>query len=669
MKQIIQNYRSGILKVDDVPPPCLRGSGILLLNESSLISPGTEKSTVQVAQKNLVGKAMDRPDMVKKVLAAVKKDGLADTVKRVFQRLDTPVALGYSCAGTVVDVAQDAGAFTIGDRVACAGQNYASHAEMVYVPKHLCVKIPDAVDFEDASFVTLGAIALQGVRQAEPRLGDRIAVIGLGLLGQLTVQLLKASGCRVLGSDLDPSKLELARQFGADLAVDSGALPEASATFSEGHGVDAVIITASTKDNGPIEMAGAIARKKGRVVVVGAVGMNVPREPYYKKELDLRLSMSYGPGRYDSRYEEQGQDYPFAYVRWTEQRNMQAFLELVAERKVLLKPLITHRFPIEQAESAYALMMEGKQPYIAMVITYPSDRTRSLPRTITMGKGQASLAVTMGIIGAGNHVKDMLLPPLQTLNRVAIRGICTASGISAKTLAGKIEAAYCTSDAQSILDDKAINCVLIGTRHDSHASLVVKSLLADKHVFVEKPLCLTEDELQEIRATYEKKSVDGLHLMVGFNRRFSPHAKEARNFFASRTNPLVMLYRINAGRIPPDHWIQDPQVGGGRIVGEVCHFVDYMQALCDALPTSVFAGRVGRHSSGITDDQCSITLTFSDGSIGTIVYTAEGNAALPKERFEAHADGKSLVIDDFIDTSLYEGSHHRNFKTPKRDKG
>lgn len=669
MKQILQHNRSTTIQVEEVPPPTLRGNGLLVLNEASLISPGTEKSTVQSAQQSLMSRAMERPETVKRVLAAIHKDGLTQTLSRVFDKLDTPVALGYSCAGTVVDVAQDAGAFTIGDRVACAGQNYASHAEMVYVPKHLCVKIPDAVDFEDASFVTLGAIALQGVRQAEPRLGDRIAIIGLGLLGQLTVQLLKASGCRVLGSDLDPFKLELARQFGADLVVESGALIDASATFSEGHGVDAVIITASTKDNGPIEMAGAIARKKGRVVVVGAVGMNVPREPYYKKELDLRLSMSYGPGRYDGRYEEQGQDYPFAYVRWTEQRNMQAFLELVAERKVLLKPLITHRFPIEQAESAYALMMEGKAPYIAMVITYPSDRARSLPRTITMGNGQAGRAVTMGIIGAGNHVKDMLLPPLQTLNRVAIRGICTASGISAKTLAGKIEAAYCTSDAQSILDDKAINCVLIGTRHDSHASLVVRSLLADKHVFVEKPLCLTEDELQEIRSTYENKAAEGLHLMVGFNRRFSPHAKEAQTFFSSRSNPLVMLYRINAGRIPADHWVQDPNVGGGRLIGEMCHFVDYMQALSTSLPTSVYASRIGRHSSGITEDQCTVVVNFADGSIGTIVYTAEGNSALPKEHFEAHADGRSLVMNDFIETRTYRDGKSTLFKTAKRDKG
>lgn len=669
MKQILQHKRSGAVTVQDVPPPSLRGCGLLVLNDASLISPGTEKSTIQSTKQSLLGKAMERPEKVRKLLAAIHTYGLALTLSRAFDKLDSPASLGYSCAGTVVEASRDAGLFSVGDRVACAGQNYASHAEMVYVPKHLCVKIPETVDFEDASFVTLGAIALQGVRQAEPRLGERIAVIGLGLLGQLTVQLLKASGCRVLGSDLDPSKLQLARQLGADLAVLPHDLPQASATFTEAHGVDAVIVTASTKDNGPIEAAGAIARKKGRVVVVGAVGMNLPREPFYQKELDLRLSMSYGPGRYDPAYEEQGHDYPFGYVRWTEQRNMQAFLELVADRKVVLKPLITHRFPIDQAESAYAMMMEGAEPYIAMVITYPSDRARLLSRTITVGQGLAGRPVTMGIIGAGKHVKDMLLPPLQATGTVAIRGICTASGITAKTVAAKITAAYCTSDPQSILDDAAINTVLIGTRHDSHAALVVNALRAGKHVFVEKPLCLTAEELQEIRSTYEQRAAEGLHLMVGFNRRFSPHAKEARTFFSSRANPLVMLYRVNAGRIPPDHWVQDPHIGGGRILGEVCHFVDYMQALCGALPTSVFAGRVGRHSSGMTDDQCSITLTFSDGSIGTIVYTAEGNGGLPKERFEAHADGKSLVMDDFMETSLYDGTDRRAWKTAKRDKG
>ncbi|ULA68964.1 MAG: Oxidoreductase [Nitrospira sp.] len=669
MKQIIQNYRSGTLKVDEVPPPSLRGSGILAMNDASLISPGTEKSTVQIAQKSLIGKAMERPEMVRKVLASIRKDGLKDTLKRVFERLDSPVALGYSCAGTVIEVGKDADSFTVGDRVACAGQNYASHAEMVYIPKNLCVKIPDGVDSEDASFVTLGAIALQGIRQSEPRLGDRIAVIGLGLLGQLTVQMLKASGCRVLGSDLDASKLELARQLGADAVFASTGLIEAATAFSEGHGVDAVIITASTKDNGPIEAAGEIARKKGRVVVVGAVGMNIPREPYYKKELELRLSMSYGPGRYDNQYEEQGRDYPFGYVRWTEQRNMQAFLDLVAEHKVQLKPLITHRYPIEQAEAAYALMMDGTTPYMGMVITYPSDRTRLMPRTISVGPGKSGIPVSLGIIGAGNHVRAMLLPPLQTMKTVTIRGLCSATGMTAKSLAEKLQAAYCTSDVQAILDDAAINTVLIGTRHDSHGALVVKSLLADKHVFVEKPLCMTEEELQDIRSTYEKKASSGLHVMVGFNRRFSPHAEQAQSFFASRTNPLVMLYRVNAGRIPREHWVQDPDVGGGRVIGEVCHFVDYMQALCAAPPTSVFASRIRQHSSGITDDQCSISLTFADGSIGTIVYTAEGNSGLAKERFEAHADGKSLTMDDFMETQMYAGSRKQVFKTSKREKG
>lgn len=669
MKQIVQQNRSGLVKVEDVPPPSLRGAGLLVLNEVSLISPGTEKSTVQSAQKNLLGKVLERPERLKKVLTAIRNDGLTDTIKRVFDKLDTSSALGYSSAGTVIEVGKDAGVFSAGDRVACAGQNYASHAEMIYVPKHLCVKIPEGVESEDASFVTLGAIALQGIRQAEPRLGDRIAVIGLGLLGQLTVQMLKASGCRVLGSDLDLSKLELARQLGADAAVASTGLVEAAGSFSDGQGVDAVILTASTKDNGPIEMAGEIARKKGRVVVVGAVGMNLPREPYYKKELELRLSMSYGPGRYDSHYEEQGHDYPFGYVRWTEQRNMQAFLELVAERKIRLKPLITHRFSIEQAEAAYSLMMDGTTPYMGMVITYPSDRATPLPRTIPVTSQPSGQAVSLGIIGAGNHVKDMLLPPLQTLQNMTIRGICSATGMTAKALADKLKAAYCTSDVQAILDDAMINTVVIGTRHDSHGSLVVKSLLADKHVFVEKPLCLTQVELHDIRAAYEKKASDGRHLMVGFNRRFSPHAAQARTFFASRANPLVMLYRINAGRIPKEHWVQDPDVGGGRIIGEICHFVDYMQSLCAALPLSVYAARIGRHSSGITDDQCSISITFGDGSIGTIMYTAGGNAGVQKERFEAHADGRSLVMNDFIETITYEGTKSHVFKTAKREKG
>ena len=669
MKQVIQNFRSGVLKVDDVPPPVLREGGLLVMNHVSLISPGTEKSTVQVAQKSLLGKAMERPEMVRKVLTAIQKDGLKDTLKRVFDRLDTPAALGYSCAGTVAAVGADASQFSVGDRVACAGQNYASHAEVVYVPKHLCVKLPSTVDFDDAACVTLGAIAMQGVRQAEPRLGDRIAVIGLGLLGQLTVQMLKAAGCRVLGSDLDGAKLDLARQLGADATASPAGLIDAATGFSEGHGVDAVIITASTKDNSPVEIAGAIARKKGTVVVVGAVGMNLPREPYYKKELDFKLSMSYGPGRYDSTYEEKGQDYPYSYVRWTENRNMAAFLDLVGEGKVQLKPLITHRFEIGQADAAYRMMTEGGTPYMGMLITYPLDQQQALRHSVEVVGNKPSGPLTLALIGAGNHVKDMLLPQLQGLSNVSIRAVCTASGINAKALAEKVHAGYCTTDYHDILRDPAVNTVLIGTRHDTHGLLVVKALEADKHVFVEKPLCLTEEELDAVSAVYRDKAAKGLRLVVGFNRRFSPHAEKAREFFSRRENPLVMLYRINAGKIPAEHWIQDAAVGGGRLIGEACHFVDYMQSMCGARPTSVFARRIGRQTSGMTDDQCVITLTFADGSIGSVIYTAGGNSGLAKERFEAHADGKSLTMDDFEETHLYTGSQREVFKTPKRDKG
>lgn len=669
MKQVVQNYRSGILKVDEVPAPSLRDAGLLVANQASLISPGTEKSTVDVAQKSLIGKAMDRPEMVRKVLSSIQKDGLLDTMRRVFQRLDTPAALGYSCAGTVVQVGKDAGRFSVGDYVACAGQNYASHAEMVYVPKHLCVKIPEGVDFDEASFVTLGAIALQGIRQAEPRLGDRVAVIGLGLLGQLTVQMLKASGCQVIGSDHDPVKLQLARELGADCVTTPGGLIDAVSGFTEGHGVDAVIITASTKDNGPVESAGTIARKKGRVVIVGAVGMSIPRESYYKKELDLRLSMSYGPGRYDSDYEERGLDYPYSYVRWTENRNMEAFLQLIQQRKVNVKRLVSHRYTIEQAEDAYKLMMDNTVPYLGILIAYPSDLAHRSSRVIDLLSHKPAGLVNLGLIGAGNHVKDMLLPSLSSLKQVSIRAVCTASGINAKALAEKLSAAYCASDAQAVLDDTTINTVLIGTRHDSHGFLVIRSLQAGKHVFVEKPLCLTEDELDRIRAVYQDPSCANLHLMVGFNRRFSSHAAKARALFKERKSPLVMSYRVNAGRIPPEHWIQDPDVGGGRLIGEVCHFVDYMLALCGALPVSVHARRIVPQGSSMADDQCILSFTFSDGSIGTVIYTSGGDTALAKERFEAHGDGKSLTMDDFLLSEFYAQGKKTHFHSGKRDKG
>lgn len=669
MKQIIQNYRTGVLKVEEVPAPMVRDGGLLVVTQVSLISAGTEKSTVQVAQKSLAGKAMERPDLVRKVLNKIRKEGVVDTLRMVFERLDTPAALGYSAAGIVLEVGKGVVGFSVGDRVACTGQNYASHAAVISVPKNLCVKMPGAIDFEEGSFVALGAIAMQGVRQAELQLGDRVAVIGLGLLGQLTVQLLKAAGCVVLASDLDPEKIALATAFGADVAATPDRLIETAASFTQGAGVDAVLITASTKESGPVETAGEIARKKGRVVVVGAVGMEIPREPYYKKELELRLSTSYGPGRYDPEYEEKGHDYPYGYVRWTERRNMEAFLALIAQKKIDVKRLITHRYPIQEAEQAYRLMMEGNAPYLGIVVSYPGEEKVKPNRIIHLRNGGRSGRVQLGIIGAGSHVKDRLLPALSGIKELSLRAICTANGIHAKALAEKSGAAYCASDYREVLKDEAIHAVLIGTRHQNHGQMVVEALRAGKHVFVEKPLCLSDEELEEIADVYEAKAREGLQLMVGFNRRFSPHIDQARALFQGRKNPLVMLYRVNAGALPRDHWIQDPEVGGGRIVGEACHFIDCMQALCGAVPTSVHARRIEQHSSGITDDQSLLSLSFADGSIGTVVYTAGGDTALAKERFEAFGEGKALVIDDFIRTDFYAGGKQKTFKTGKQDKG
>lgn len=669
MKQIIQHYRTGELSVEDVPAPIGKPGWVVVANQVSVISAGTEKSTVATAHKTLLGKARERPDLVRKLLSKARKDGLIDAVKLAWARLDSPAALGYSCAGAVVDVGPDVGGLTAGDRVACAGQNYASHAEVVCVPKRLCVRVPDGVSLENASFVTLGAIALQGVRQTEPRLGDCVAVIGLGLLGQITVQLLKASGCLVLGSDIDPKKLELASSLGADVVARPEQAALDAAAFTNGHGVDAVIITASTKDSAPVVLAGEIVRRKGRVVVVGAVDMHVPRESYYRKELDLRLSTSYGPGRYDRSYEEDGHDYPFGYVRWTEQRNMEAFLAMVQQGRVVLNPLITHRFAIDDAIRAYEMILRGQEPYLGVCIEYPGTARSVLQRAVRLAATpSAHAAIRLGVIGAGNHVQDALLSRLTAIKGAQVSAICTGTGIKAKSIAERVGAELCTTDYQEVLKDDSINAVVIGTRHDTHGRMVVDALFAGKHVFVEKPLCLTQQELDEIAVTYERFSQAGLHLMVGFNRRFSSHAVQAKAFFAGRRGPLTMTYRVNAGAIPPDHWIQDPAIGGGRIIGEACHFVDYLAFLCGASPVSVHA-RGARGQGGMIDDQAVLSLDFADGSVGTVIYAASGDTALAKERIEVFGNGRSLVTDDFMATHGYAGGRRTTLASGTRDKG
>ncbi len=667
MKQVLQNYKTGELAVKDVPAPRQSKGNVLVENTFSLISAGTEKSTVDMARKSMVGKAAARPDLVKKVLAQVSKNGIVDTAKMVLNRLDSMAALGYSSVGIARNVGREVTDISVGQRVACAGQNYASHAEMITVPKNLCVPVPENVTDEQASFVTLGAIAMQGVRQANPKLGDIVSVIGLGLLGQLTVQLLVANGCQVIVTDLDPKKLELALSFGAVIAVSPETLDDAVSAYTNEQGVDSVIVTASTKANGPIESAANITRIKGTVVVVGAVGMNLPREPFYVKELDLKLSMSYGPGRYDSQYEEGGIDYPYHYVRWTERRNMSSFLQLISQGKVNVNPLITHTFEIENAENAYGLIESGSEPYLGILLSYPKN---SIKKNTSIKVSENGLKdFNLGIIGAGNHVKDMLIPNLLNNQNVSLLGVCSGTGVNARALADKLKAGQCTTDYKELLSYNDISTVLIGSRHDMHASMVIDSLKANKHVFVEKPLCLTIEELDEINNVYNEASSQGVKLLVGFNRRFSSHAVKVKELFSDRKSPVVMTYRVNAGAIPKDHWIQDLEIGGGRIIGEACHFVDLMQFVVGAIPIRVVGLSIEEHYSGITEDQSVLVFKFSDGSIGNLIYAAGGDSGLAKEKFECFGDGKSASIDDYKTTLLYQNGKVSKHQTSKVDKG
>ncbi len=661
MKQITQHYRTGKLALKDLPAPAPRSGGVIVATRASLVSAGTEKLLMDLAKASLAGKAMARPDLVRQVLDKAKREGIASTIEAVRTKLDNPVALGYSCAGTITELGQNVEGFKVGDRVACAGAGYASHAEYNYIPKNLCVPVPDGVDDESASFVTVGAIALQGVRQAEPTLGERIVVMGLGLLGQLTVQLLKANGCRVLGFDPIASKCDLARSLGADGACGSG-LVEAADAFTEGRGADAVIVTASTKSDEPVNVAATIARMKGRVVLVGMVGMNLQRDQYYRKELDLRLSMSYGPGRYDPSYEEGGHDYPFPYVRWTERRNMQAFLELVREGRVTPSALVTHRFDIGDAERAYSLM-SGDEPYLGIVITYPGKPDAQPVRRVANPAISAQAhpgGNGVGFIGAGNFAKSVLLPELKKISGVHLTGVATATGLSGTHVAEKFGFGYATTEYRELLEDPQTATVFIATRHDMHAPLVCEALRAGKNVFVEKPLAIDRQQLDAVMSAAEESP--GL-LTVGFNRRFAPLIREARESLAGRSAPLMMIYRVNAGSVPADSWVHGEE-GGGRVIGEVCHFVDTLQFLAGARPVGVQALQAKGHP-----DALSIQIAFEDGSVGAIVYTSLGDRSFPKEYIEVFGAGRVIAIDDFRTATFVSDGNRKRRRTMKQDKG
>lgn len=668
MKQVLQNFRSGVLKIDEVPETICKSGGVLVRNVASLISAGTEKMAVDLAQKSLVGKAKERPDLVRQVINKVQKDGLASTFRTVMARLDTPLALGYSCAGIVREVGRSAEEFQVGDRVACAGMNYASHAETVFVPQNLAVRIPGNVSFEAASFVTLGAIAMQGMRTAEVKLGESVAVIGLGLLGQLAVMLLKSAGCRVIGIDLDSSKLNLAREHGAEAAVlRHDDVEGAIAQFTNGYGADSVVITAAADSNDPIELAGMIARDRAIVSMVGAVGMDIPRKIYYEKELQLRLSRSYGPGRYDSQYEEQGIDYPISYVRWTERRNMEEFLRLISTGAVNLNRLITHRFNIAEAEQAYDIITgKNQQPYLGIVLTYAEEEARRHNSNIVVLREARTVAaadaVNLGIIGAGNFAKAVLLPRLAKLSHLKLIGIATATGRNAKAIGDQYGFGFCTSDYRELLGSDNINTVLIATRHESHARMTVEALQAGKTVYVEKPLAISKEQLDEVS---ESVAHTKGRVMVGFNRRFSSLAVTLKEGF-SNTGALAVTYRVNAGAIPKESWIQNDE-GGGRIVGEVCHFADFLQFLTGADPTEVFAFAAST-GNGL-NDTLSIVIRFSDGSTGNINYFANGDKSFPKERVEVYGGGRVAVLDDFRILEIWNNGKRKVTKKLQQDKG
>lgn len=666
MKQLIQNFKSGELYVDDVPLPALSDRMVLVENKFSLISSGTERSTVKVAQASLLGKARQRPDLVAQVLANIKKEGISATIEKVRTKLDSLKAMGYSTSGTVLTSQDNRGEFQSGDRVACAGQGYASHAEVVAIPQNLVVKIPDNVSFEDAAFTTLGAIALQGVRQSEPRLGEKVCIIGLGLLGQITGQLLKANGCDVFGIDISENLISLAKDLSVHKALNRNDpnLISACENFTNGHGFDSIIITAASSTNDPIILSIEICRKKGRIVVVGSVKMDVPREPYfYKKELELRISCSYGPGRYDVDYEEAGIDYPYSYVRWTEKRNMHAFLEMVSKNLVNLKPLVTHTFSIDQAELAYDIVLGKKhEPHIGILLKYNENKYKFV--TSSQVKNLPLKQLNVALIGAGSFAQSYLIPSVKSFG-ASLDTVVTSKGITSKNVANKFGFNFCSTEIRDVLEKSEINTVFIATPHSSHAKQVIQCLNAKKNVFVEKPLAITEEELNEIMKV---KSANDLPLMVGFNRRFAPVCVKIKKEFENTGEPFVINIRVNAGFIAKDHWTQIPEIGAGRIIGEMCHFIDLMQFFTNAEPIKVYADCIQSPNEKLKqDDNISITMKFNNGSIGNLLYVANGDKSLPKEYIEVFCAGKSAVIHDFKNGTFH--SDNKSVKLNSSGKG
>ncbi|MFB2813186.1 bi-domain-containing oxidoreductase [Shewanella xiamenensis] len=667
MKQILQDMAKGGTTITEAPAPKV-SSGTLLINTAvTLISAGTERSLVDFGKASMIDKARQQPEKVKMVLEKVKTDGLMTTVDAVKSKLAQPLPLGYCNVGVVADIGREVDGFKVGDRVLSNGP----HADVVRVGKNLCAKIPDNVTNEEAVFTVVASIGLQGIRLVQPTLGEAVVVTGVGLIGLLTVQMLRAQGCRVLAIDFDQSKLELAKQFGAEICNPGlGEDPIAAGlAFSGGDGVDAVIITASTKSNDPVTQAARMSRKRGRIVLVGVVGLELNRADFYEKELTFQVSCSYGPGRYDPAYEEQGHDYPKAFVRWTEQRNFVAILDMMSSGLVDVKPLISHKIAFENAIEAYDILTNDKTA-LGILLQYGSDVVSRHTDSVVLSAEPSFLqnAPVVGFVGAGNYASRMLIPAFKSAG-AQLHSIATSGGINGVVHGEKAGFAEATTDTAAMINNPDINTIAIVTRHNSHSRFVVDALRAGKHVFVEKPLAISLEELSQVKQAYDQAEVKP-QLMVGFNRRFSPQVQKMKALLSAVKEPKSFIMTMNAGAIPSEHWTQDNNVGGGRIIGEACHFIDLMRYLAGCEIVSVQARRMGDNPhQQITEDKAAIILGFADGSFGTIHYLANGAASFPKERVEVFTAGRVLQLDNFIKLKAFGWPGFSKMNLWKQDKG
>ncbi len=671
MKQLLQSMKTGKTIIEDVPIPSVKPGFALVQNAASLVSAGTERMLVEFGEKNLLQKVRSRPDLAKQVIDKALREGIFTALGAAFNRLDQPMTLGYSCAGTIIEVGEGLKGFKPGDRVACAGGGFAVHAEFALVPQNLMAHIPASVDFDSAAFSTLGAIAMHGFRLAQPQVGERVAIIGLGLLGLLAAGIARAAGCNVAGVDLDPERVKLAESLGYPSVQ-----RENAETFftekSDDSGWDVVLICADTPSSDPVELAGKIARDRGRVIAIGAFGLNMPRKPYYDKELNFMVSRSYGPGRYDLNYEEKGVDYPAGYVRWTEGRNLQSFLDLQGNGLLDVHPLISHRIGIEDAARAYDLIT-GKltEPFLGVLLTYPeahpdlaTRRTVFLAQpSIKTGDGLPGL----GVLGAGMYANSTFLPSVKKIGGARLVGIASGTGLNARYASGKFGYEYSTSESEKIFADENVDVIAILTRHNQHSPQIIEALQRKKHVFCEKPIAI---DRAGVEAVFDQLNQPEQPVMtVGFNRRFAPLAVAMKRFLDGSDQPGMVHYTVNAGVLPLNHWLHDPLVGGGRIIGEGCHFIDFMTWLSKSLPVSVSTTGLP-DGSQFHEDNVDITVTFSNGSIGVLSYLANGDKSYHKERCEVFRGGRVAVLNDFRRLDMvYNGRKSSQRSSFRQDKG